>query len=286
VTDALYAEARIGGYHSDGAVTSKSVAPRIADVGANTVSGGAGGLERLINRPQVNGSLSFQKSGWGGTHTLTIGGEYMSDRVDTTNSGYRDPCNCVSTLNNGVPTQVQIQTGTNVSKNDLTTAAGFVDDTFRVTPRLALSLGLRLDRYQPILPAQQGPTGEEFAAIDPVLTFKNWAPRLGMTADLTGDGKTVLKLHYGRFWVYPSPIFTAALNPNPPGWSRTYAWLDDADGNGRWSPGETGDLRSVSGGSTSTRLDPEIANAFAHQATAYVERFAHVMRTLCGLALW
>ena len=161
VTDALYVEARVGGYHSDGVLTSKSAAPRIADVGRNTVSGGAGALERLINRPQVNGSLSFQKSGWGGSHTFTIGGEYMSDRVVTTNFGYRDPCNCVSTLNNGVPTQVQIQTGTNVSKNDLTTAAGFVDDTWRVTPRVALSLGLRLDRYQPILPAQQGPTGED-----------------------------------------------------------------------------------------------------------------------------
>lgn len=272
VTDALYVEARVGGYHSDGVLTSKSAAARIADVGANTVSGGAGGLERLIDRPQVNGTLSFQKSGWLGTHTFTLGGEYMSDRVVTTNFGFLHPCNCVSTLNNGVPTQVQIQTGTNVSKNDLTTAAGFVDDTWRVISRLTLSLGLRLDRYQPILPAQQGPAGEEFAAIDPVLTFNNWAPRVGAIADLTGDGKTVLKLHYGTFWVYPSPIFTAAFNPNPPGWSKSYAWLNDADGNGRWSPGEEGSLRSVSGGSTSTRLDPGIENTFAHQASAYLER--------------
>ena len=43
VTDALYVEARVGGYHSDAAATSKSTAPRIADVGANTVSGGAAG---------------------------------------------------------------------------------------------------------------------------------------------------------------------------------------------------------------------------------------------------
>ena len=85
LTDALYFEARVGGYHSDAVVTSKSAAPRMADVGANTVSGGAGGLERLINRPQVNGSLSFLKSGWGGSHTFTIGGEYMSDRVVATN---------------------------------------------------------------------------------------------------------------------------------------------------------------------------------------------------------
>ena len=76
LTDAIYFEARVGGYRSDGALTSKSAAPRIADVGRNTVSGGAGGLERLINRPQANGSLSFQKSGWGGSHTFTIGGEF------------------------------------------------------------------------------------------------------------------------------------------------------------------------------------------------------------------
>ena len=31
-------------------------------------------------------------------------------------------------------------------------------------------------------------------------------------------------------------------------------------------------MRSVSGGSTSTRLDPEIDNTFAHQASAYIER--------------
>ncbi len=38
-----------------------------------------------------------------------------------------------------------------------------------------------------------------------------------MSADLTGDGKTVLKLHYGKFWVYPAPLFTTAFNPNPAG---------------------------------------------------------------------
>ena len=31
-------------------------------------------------------------------------------------------------------------------------------------------------------------------------------------------------------------------------------------------------MRSVSGGSTSTRLDPEIVNTFAHQLSAYIER--------------
>ena len=146
LTDALYGEVRVGAYHADTVLTSNSTGPRIADIGANTVSGGALGLGRRIFRPQVNGSLSFLKNGWGGSHTLRIGGEYMSDQVVSPTDGYGNPCNCVSTLNNRVPTQVQILLGANVSKNDLTTSAGFVDDTWRVSRQVTLSLGLRLDR--------------------------------------------------------------------------------------------------------------------------------------------
>ncbi len=81
LTDALYLDARVGGYHSAAPMTFKSTAPRILDVGANTVSGGALAQERLIDRPQANGSVSFLKTGWGGSHTFRIGGEYMADRV-------------------------------------------------------------------------------------------------------------------------------------------------------------------------------------------------------------
>ena len=94
-----------------------------------------------------------------------------------------------------------------------------------------------------------------------------------MSADLTGDGKTVLKLHYGKFWVYPAPIFTAAFNPNPPGWSRTYLWTNDANGNGRWDPGEEG--RLIVGRRAAARPPgsiPDIANTYVHQASAYLER--------------
>ena len=272
VTDAFYVEARVGGYRSDFVATFKSADPRIADIGANTVRGGAVSQERLINRPQANGSMSFLKTGWGGSHTFRIGGEYMNDRLVAPTDGYGNPCNCVSTLNNGTPTQVQIRLGPNVSKNALTTAAGFMDDAWRLNGRVTLSLGMRLDRYQPILPEQQGPAGQTFPAIDPVLTFNNWAPRVGMSADLTGDGKTVLKLHYGQFWVYPGTNFTSAFNPNPSGWSQTYVWTNDANSNGRWDPGEEGRLIGVSGGSASTRLDPGIENTYVHQASAYVER--------------
>ncbi len=272
VTDAFYVEARVGGYRSAFAAAFKSTDPRIADIGANTVRGGAVSQERVINRPQANGSLSFLKNGWGGSHTFRIGGEYMDDRLVAPTDGYGNPCNCLSTLNNGAPVQVQIRLGPNVSTNALTTAAGFVDDAWRLNGRVTLSLGMRLDRYQPILPEQQGPAGQTFPAIDPVLTFNNWAPRVGMSADVTGDGKTVLKLHYGQFWVYPGTNFTSGFNPNPSGWSQTYTWTNDANSNSRWDAGEEGRLIAVSGGSTSTLLDPGIENTYVRQASAYIER--------------
>ena len=131
LSGAMYLEGRVGGYLSDAATTFKSTDPRISDVGANTISGGAVAQGRRINRPQVNGSLSVLKTGWAGSHTFRIGGEYMSDRLVAPIDGYGNPCNCVSTLNNGVPTAVQVLLGPNVSKNALTTAAGFVDDTWR-----------------------------------------------------------------------------------------------------------------------------------------------------------
>ena len=270
--DAVYVEARAGTYFSDGMVAFKSTAPRISDVGANTVRGGALAFGRLVSRPQVNGSLSVTKNGWSGSHTFRIGGEYMVDHAEAPVRSYGNACNCVSTLNNGVPTQVQILLGPNVSKTDLVTAAGFVDDTWRIKSWLTLSLGLRLDRYQPGLPQQEGPAGQVFTAHAPVLTFNNWGPRAGMSADLAGDGKTVLKLQYGNFWLYPGAVFAAAFNPNPSGWSRTYQWTDDANANGWWDPGEEGSVISVAGGVASTRLDSSIENTHVHQATAYLER--------------
>ena len=271
-SDAVYIEGRVGSYRSHGEVGFKSAAPRIEDVGRNTASGGATAFKRLIDRPQVNGSVSIMTDRWAGNHTFKIGGEFMSDRVDAPYFGYGHECNCVSTFNNGEPVQAQVFLGANTAESDLRTASGFVDDTWRFRRAFTLSLGLRLDRYQPVLPAQDGPAGQRFAAIDPVLTFTNWGPRLGLSAALTDDGKTLLKAHYGRFWIYPAPIFVAAFNPNASGWSRTYRWMSDANGNGRWDPGEESGVTSVAGGSAVTRLDPDITNAFVDQSSVFLER--------------
>jgi outer membrane receptor protein involved in Fe transport len=80
----------------------------------------------------------------------------------------------------------------------------FVDDTVRVNDRLTLNFGVRWDsnkafsREQQELDADLQPTGVEFPEVEHY-TWEYISPRLGFNYQLTGDGRTVLKGHVGRY---------------------------------------------------------------------------------------
>jgi hypothetical protein len=177
-------------------------------------------------------------------------------------------------LNNGVPTQVDLYLGENVSKSGLWTYAAYVDDSYQINKRVTLSLGLRLDRYVPFLPVQDGPAGtQHFDEVNPIVVWNNLGPRVGVSMDVFGDAKTVLKANYGEFWFYPSVNFGNGVNPNPSGWNVRYPW-SDANRNGYWDPGEE-DRRTIlsrRGGSASTAMDPALKNSYVRQVSTYVER--------------
>lgn len=65
------------------------------------------------------------------------------------------------------------------------------------------------------------------------------APRVGLTFDLGGDGKTVVKANYGLYWHNPGVTVPDTGNPNTASKSATYAW-NDTNGDRRWQPGEQG----------------------------------------------
>ena len=72
--------------------------------------------------------------------------------------------------------------------------AGFVQDKWRYTPHLTLSLGLRYDFEKFPIPETDDPLVSK-APFD----GNNFAPRVGVTYDL-GDGKAVVRGGYGRFF--------------------------------------------------------------------------------------
>jgi TonB-dependent receptor-like protein len=80
----------------------------------------------------------------------------------------------------------------------------FIDDSIRVGSRMTLNLGVRVDHSSAFAPAQDElddnaqPTGRTFPKAD-FFTWKSVSPRLGLNWKLTGDGKTIVKAHWGRY---------------------------------------------------------------------------------------
>jgi carboxypeptidase family protein/TonB-dependent receptor-like protein len=273
LTGALLLEVRGGTYHSVWWRTSKSSAPRVEDTGNNFVSGGVYGITFDRNRPQVSGSLSYSKSGWGGHHNFKFGGEIMRDKVLNPFYGFTSPANALSLFVNGAPSQVFVYQSPSFSQSGVLSDALYANDTWQATKRLTLNLGLRWDRQQAFLPDQVGPAAQTFAEVSNVISWaNNWGPRLGVSYDVTGDTKTLVKGSFGQFWLYPGADFASSINPNSATWFRQYRWTNDLNKNGVWDPGEEGALLGVSGGSASTALDPALQNTFTRQATGYVER--------------
>ena len=273
LNNALLLEIRAGAYQSVWWRTDKSPAPRVEDTGNNFVSGGVYAITFDRSRPQVNGALSYSKTGWGGNHNFKFGGEIMRDLVINPFYGFTNPSNSLSLFVNGAPSQVFVYQASSFSQSGVLSDGLYANDTWQASRRLTLNLGIRWDRQQAFLPAQDGPGGQTFAEVGNVITWRNnWGPRLGVSYDVTGDAKTLVKASYGQFWLYPGADFASSINPNASTWYTQYRWTTDTNRNGGWDPGEQGAVLGVSGGSVSTALDPNLQNTFTRQATVYVER--------------
>jgi hypothetical protein len=89
--------------------------------------------------------------------------------------------------------------------NDNESISAYADDSWRISDRLTLNLGLRYDHHRGIIPsfprldADGNPTGEIIPGIDPVFTWNNISPRIGFAWALDNEQKTVLR---GSFGVY------------------------------------------------------------------------------------
>jgi outer membrane receptor protein involved in Fe transport len=89
--------------------------------------------------------------------------------------------------------------------NEQKAAGAFVDDSWRISDRLTLNLGLRYDYHRGIIPSYPRlnpdgtPSSETIPGADPVFTWSNISPRLGFAWDVGGNNKTVIR---GSFGVY------------------------------------------------------------------------------------
>jgi hypothetical protein len=95
----------------------------------------------------------------------------------------------------------------------------FVQDSWTFN-RLTLNPGLRMEFFNTYIPVETSPAGRFVPArsYGPIYDFPNWkdpfVPRLGGVYDVTGDGKTALKGHVGKYMTAFSTVgFAQLYNP-------------------------------------------------------------------------
>jgi hypothetical protein len=296
----MYVEARYGvfGYYFPLTANSDSTAFETFDTGLSKITTGADQKEQTDRqRRQLTGSATYFKDGWAGSHNFKVGAEMLLE-TGWYGSTQVASGNVRQTFNSGAPLTVTLYapTATHVgslgdgpngnllSIDKLNTYDAFISDQWSVG-RATFNLGARYDHYRNWTPEQRqlayafGPLNVA-AATFAEQTYATWdkiVPRLGMTYDLMGDGKTVVKLNYGLFGFNPGVGVSANGNPNQATKSITYAWKDAGGcagcvaGDGIFQPGEQGAITANSL-ANAVSVDPNLFQPTSTQATAYVER--------------
>src|SRR5262245_49874487 len=156
----------------------------------------------------------------------------------------------------------------------------FFDDTVKVNDRLSLNLGVRYDYNKAYAKAQDeldefgNPTGTSFPQTD-LYSWNTVSPRLGFNWKLTGDGRTVLKAWWGRYYrSVATGEYANVIGPNvKPTFAGTYVFPSDWDPtqkakNGDWDP----ESLTLFEGNENLSVDPNYKSPYNDQFTVTLDR--------------
>jgi len=268
-------EIRAGEFGYNFGLDGNSEDPRREDSATRAVTGGGRHWLLKRRRDQLFSSYTFFiDNKLGGNHQMKVGGEYQRETGETIWKSYYAN-NVVQIFNNRVANQVRLGNPTD-SLSGLKNLGLYANDVFSLK-KLTLNVGVRYDRYTPYLPEQSRPAGPfstaaTFAAIDNVITFNHIVPRVGAIFDVQGNGKTVIKLNYGKYYFNPGVTLADTVSNNPGDQFSTYNWTD-LNGDGLWQRGEEGATPiAQTGGASSVTFDPDLRNSYTNELSVWLER--------------
>ncbi|HTS31307.1 MAG TPA: TonB-dependent receptor [Bryobacteraceae bacterium] len=208
-------------------VTAAIGLPQITVSGAFTF-GGIGGFPQ--GRGDNVGVLSDTLSWIHGNHSIKIGGEFRrqnSDNFSFTPGTFTFPS--ITAFLADQATGFSVNTSNLSNRTYGNSVGAFFTDTWKVLPRLTLSLGLRYDWYGTPTEAQNrfvvfDPTTDSLVHVGqgggPSLAYNqsslNFEPRVGIAWDPFGKGRTVVRAAYAIMTDQPTLGLVTGLVSNPP----------------------------------------------------------------------
>ena len=245
-------------------------------------------------KPQFYANLSYFQDGLAGSHDFKFGFDWKRDR----RKFFRDqPFDLFYRDRNGLTNEIDLYNTAAESINDVEYNSGWIQDNWRLTPRLTLNLGLRMEHYvdgwpdqgftpngHPVLAGWDNPVYQEFISprsVEATEVARSFtvSPRAGFAYDLTGDNRTVLKGFYGRY--YFNSADTLADGENPVGVAQLRYRFVDLNGNrvldgpqelsGRATAAGLEPLQTL-GNAGTLPVDRDLARPYSQQFAGHLER--------------
>ena len=243
------------------------------------------------DRKQVTAASTYFLDTKMGSHTFKLGGEiYKESQWSGRQQNVGGNIEHIYTNGRssqvvfGIPTALSVSgrrasdDGDLLVVNKLDQQDLFLNDTWAMG-RVTLTLGARWDRYRGWMPENKqlayaiGPVNvaEQTFPEKDFFTWNSFGPRVGVTYDIAGDGKTVVKASYGLFWHNPGPNVSADANPNQNNKSVTYNW-NDANGDRVYQRGEEVGAPTNTTLAGTIQFDPKTTQPYSHDLSVYLER--------------
>jgi hypothetical protein len=291
---------------------TNQIMPRRTDNTSGDVAGGWQPQGYFRRRVQVEPTLSYAAPHFLGlNHFFNFGFLYEKETFGFNQYPYLNGYSLTYASPVGAPdfttpNQVTIYNSPTSTLDYVHHFGGYAQDKIRLNKRMTLNLGLRWDYYNEYRPDQkvradapftaffyQGaalPNGYSIPATYPNLVVPgvssilkyphSFAPRLGLAYDLFGNGRTSIKVSWGRY--YNNPGIDISNNVNPiRQLSYTFKWIAPAN-TVFFSPSQFGAFASSTGSALSP-IDPKIRNPFLDDYSGFVEhQITHTLTIRSG----
>ena len=212
-------------------------------------------------RPQFIGILNYYVPDAAGSHDLKFGVDYMEDarlffsNIESGPIQYRDRSSLISP-SNPMGTSEILFTNVPTARSDTRdrNLHFFAQDTWQVNPRLTITAGIRIaNQHGYYNSSDLAPEHPEFflsgVSIQEkdIFTWNDFYPRFAVTYDVTGEGRTVVKVSASRYTHNVGP--DGFVSANPAARHQVIFEFNDPNGNGIYDgQNELGALLSQSAG--------------------------------------